>query len=86
VRPGIVAEGDRAPHECDLPGVPRDGYGGLRLNAVAECSTCGRLHASRAGTVPTARPYWVRHTVVWKPLRWWHRRARRNLRRALDEQ
>lgn len=81
----IVHGGDQPEHRCDLPPVPTyehpptqtSGFQTVEvLNAVAECSVCGRLYVSRED--PDAWGFHLR----WVPLRWWHRRARRNLRGA----
>lgn len=63
----LLHPGDEPRHVCDLPRVDK-------VNAVARCGECGALYVSR--TDPDA---WGDHPA-WVPLRWWHRRARRNLR------
>jgi hypothetical protein len=83
---GLLAPGDPLPHAHVLPPVPTvtvvvgPAELGMKrevaqVNAVAQCASCGRLFVSREDPDGWGRVvYWVR-------LRWWHRAARRKLRR-----
>lgn len=68
----LLLPGDPRPHTHELPSVPYDGRW-ARENAVASCAGCQRLFVSRE------EPDGWGRTVRWVPLRWWHRRARREL-------
>lgn len=81
----LIHPGDEPEHRCDLPPIPTcehpptqtDGFKLVDVvNAIAACAICGRLYVSRED-----EEAWGFH-ARWVPLRWWHLRARRNLRAA----
>lgn len=78
----LLVGGDPLPHVHQLPPIPIAGWflgRGIPLeNAVAECA-CGRLFVSREDPDGWGR------VVVWTPLRWYHRTARRKLREKIGE-
>ena len=57
------------PHDCSHRGQSKE-----PINTVWECG-CGRRYVVRNGTGTDIRTH-----RYWKPLRWWHRTARRLIR------